>query len=311
MNITNPVFLQVVQDIKSLHIQGAQKIAKEAVRSFSIVAEESFERYHHMSDYARVLKQAKDLLCTARPTEPLLRNSLESIYHNTDIVRFATMNKLHEHVMRQVAIVQTHFDHVHIRLPSIGELKIKSGMCVFTHCHSSSVVDILIQAHHKKKLISVVNTETRPNYQGRITAEQLSKAGIGVEHYIDSAMRLAIKKADIVLLGADAIDYAGNVINKIGSELVCESAKRFGVPVYICTDSWKYDSQTDKRHEEEIEIRSANEIWDSAPKGVKICNYAFEKIDAKLITGIICEKGIFTPQEFVRNVREDNPLFNK
>ena len=68
------------------------------------------------------------------------------------------------------------------------------------------VMAILKKAKEQGKKFEVYNTETRPKFQGRITATELAKLGIPVTHYIDSAARLAIKQTDMMLIGCDAID---------------------------------------------------------------------------------------------------------
>ncbi len=307
----NLILNQTIRDIKELRIQGAQQIAKSVVRAFAHAQEEYFAYYHHMGDYAKALKNAKDQLAQTRPTEPLLRNCLHILFHDTDILYYNTMPKLHEHIQSQLKFVNSHFQNVFDKVSYFTSQKIQTNMNVYTHCHSSAVVESLIRAKGQKKRITVLNTETRPRFQGRITATELSKQKIPVEHYVDSALRLAIKKADIVLLGADAIDYKGRIYNKIGSELICEIAKLYRVPVYICTDSWKFDPLTDAAHEEIIELRDSKEVWDKAPKNVTIKNYAFEKINPVLVQGIISELGILKPSVFLQKVKETYPILTK
>ena len=110
-----------------------------------------------------------------------------------------------------------------------------------------------------------------------------------------------------MLLGADAVTSEGKVINKIGSELFTEIADRYEVPVYVCTDSWKFDPKSVFGYEEEIEKRKPTEIWPTAPRGVKIANFAFEKVNPDLITGIISELGIYKPSIFVEEVKRAYP----
>ncbi|MFT4312495.1 MAG: translation initiation factor eIF-2B [Candidatus Woesearchaeota archaeon] len=296
-----PEFDQVVRDIKSLHIQGAQRIAKEGFAAFKHVALQGAHDLAHLSDYARLLKKAKDALIQARSTEPLLRNVLRIVFNDKEILKYHTIIELHEHIQKKAKIVEQHFEQVHKMIPRIGAHKIKDGFTVYTHCHSSNVVNAILEANAKGKTLRVCNTETRPKFQGRITAKELALHQIPVEHFVDSAMRLAIKKCDIVLIGCDAIDTTGRVYNKIGSELVCETAHKYQKPVYIVTDSWKFDPE----HENEpIEMREASEVWEDAPEGVTISNYAFERINPELITGIISEFGIHTIPEFLKEVRE-------
>ena len=148
--------------------------------------------------------------------------------------------------------------------------------------------------------------------QGRITAKDLSNEKIPVTLFVDSAMRLAIKEADMCFIGADAITSDFKVINKIGSELAADTAKHFNVPFYVVTDSWKFDPQTIFGAEEPIEKRSSREIWDKVPKGVKISNYIFEKINPKTINGVISELGVLSLQNFVKTVQTNYPwMLNK
>ncbi|MDP7141063.1 MAG: ribose 1,5-bisphosphate isomerase, partial [Candidatus Woesearchaeota archaeon] len=178
-------------------------------------------------------------------------------------------------------------------------------MVIFTHCHSSTVINILKKAKQMKKSFEVHNTETRPLFQGRTTAKELSKLNIPVTHYVDSAMRLALKKADIVLLGADAITPE-KAINKIGSEVIAELANKYDIPVYVCCNSWKFDYHTIFGFEEEIETRKEKEIWKNPPKNTKICNYAFEKINLNLVTAIISEIGDYRPSVFIEEIKRNN-----
>jgi ribose 1,5-bisphosphate isomerase len=184
-------------------------------------------------------------------------------------------------------------------------------MTIFTHCHSNTVIDVLKKAKSQRKRFSVNNTETRPLFQGRITAKQLSRLNIKVTHFVDSAARLAIKDSNIMLIGCDAITSEGKVINKIGSEMFSEIASKHETSVYVCTHSWKFDPKTIFGFETIIEKRNAKEIWPRPPKKVKISNYTFEKINPDLITGIISELGIHPPEVFLQEVKKVYPWMLK
>ena len=268
-------FGQICEDIKSLKIQGATSIAKAAIEALQI-----------RHDNASVKK-----LISLRATEPCLRNA----------IRFCLVD-----MEKNPGIALRHFDEAQKTISEEVANKIEGGSIIFTHCHSNNVVKALIAASKKKKF-TVYNTETRPRFQGRKTAEELAKAGIPVEHFVDSAARVALKKCDLALIGADAITSEGKVINKIGSEMFAEIADRFDIPFYVCSDSWKYDSMTMFGFEEEIETRYESEVWDKPPRGVKINNISFEKIDPELITGIISDIGVFGPQAFVTEVTRHFP----
>jgi ribose 1,5-bisphosphate isomerase len=210
-------------------------------------------------------------------------------------------------ITQRIREARNHFQDASDKISIIGSKKIKKGFVVFTHCHSSTVLDLLKFAHHKKINFEVHNTETRPLFQGRKTAAELCRSGIKVKHYIDSAARIALKKADICLFGADAITSEGNIINKIGTELFIEIADKYEIPVYMCADSWKFDPDTVFGKDTPIENRHTDEVWPKAPKGLKIINPAFELIPPDMVSGIISELGIFHPDVFSEEVKRRYP----
>jgi len=263
---------KTVRDIKSIKIQGAYHVAVAAIKAWQKTKNK---------------QEAAKKLAAARPTEPMLRNAL----------RYLEKMDHAETLLEKLEADQR-------KIAEIGAEKIKSGMIVYTHCHSSTVNDILVHAKHDRKNFEVHATETRPFMQGRLTATQLAAAKIPVTLFVDSAARLAMKKADVMMIGADAITAEGYVINKIGSELMAETANHYQVPVFICTHSWKFDPLTVFGFEEKIEKRAAKEIWERVPRGVKISNYVFEKVDPNKIAAIISELGVFKPEAFVEEVRK-------
>ena len=268
---------QTYKKIKSLKIQGATNISHAAI----LAIQDTIKKEKN-------ILQARKKLISARPTEPELENYLNYI------------TKFHQkHTKTQTLTEIRHLLKAKKQLIKIihknGSKLIKKGNTIFTHCHSSLVIGSLKQA--KKKIKKVYNTETRPSFQGRMTSKDLAKLKIPVTHIVDSASRIAIKKSDLMLIGADSITY-NRVFNKIGSELMALTARDYHVPVYVCASLWKFNP-----HKETIEERPSSEIW-RAPKGVKVRNYAFEKISFKLIKGIVCEEGILKPKKFVKEARK-------
>ena len=269
-------FDKIVKEIKDLKIQSAENIAKHAVLALKDYSDhiDAITKTRFLDE----LEKAKKTLFQTRTTEPCMRNALNFITHDLDA---SSLNKLQKKLDLRIKQALTHLDSAETNIAKIGARKIKNKQIVFTHCHSSAVMAILKKAKNQNKNFEVHNTETRPKFQGRITALELNKQNIPVTHYVDSAARLAIKKADIMIIGCDAIDSEGKCYNKIGSEMFAEIANKFDIPVYVATDSWKFDPKTIFGFNEEIEKRNRDEIWNNAPKNIKIENYTFEKIKPK------------------------------
>ncbi len=255
---------KIYSDIKEVKIQGATNIAKAALKAYFLKPDE----------------QNKKVLISLRPTEPMLSN---------------VMNLVDKWPKEKII---KHFSEAQKKINEEVYKKIRNGMIVYTHCHSTNVVNALIAAKKAGKQFSVYATETRPLYQGRLTAKELNKNKIKVTLFIDSALLGAIKKADLVMLGADAI-LQECVINKIGSAAVAELAHDHKKHFYIVADSWKFYPRNVK-----IEERDFHEIWKNAPGHVKIKNPAFEKIDKKYVKKIITEYGTLKYDDFLKKARE-------
>lgn len=284
-------YQEIVQKIKTLEIQGAEKIAVSAVEAFALQLKETRD--------PKKLQEAYEELKNTRPTEPALRNALryclENYKTNPDVASY----------------VINFFKTAKEKIAKFGSKKIQDGMIVFTHCHSSTVEAILIEAKKQGKNFTVYNTETRPRFQGRITATNVAKAGIPVVHFVDSAARTYLKKADIFLFGCDAVTAEGKLFNKIGTEFIAEFASQNRIPSYSCTNSWKFDPDTIYGVEEVIEERDPAEVWENPPKGITIKNPAFEITAPDVLTGIITELGIFKPETLVMEIGKYYPWMLK
>jgi translation initiation factor 2B subunit (eIF-2B alpha/beta/delta family) len=269
MNHKKRRFDEIARDIKEVKIQGARNIAKAALYAYSLIPT------------AASIKK----LVSLRPTEPLLERVLN-----------LAKKKPYKEILE-------HFDFSQARINKQVLKLIKDKNVIFTHCHSTNVSNALIYTKKKGKRFEVYNTETRPLFQGRKTAKELSKARIKVTMFVDSALEDALsgegklKKVDKIFLGADALLENG-IINKVGSELIARIAKEEKIPFYIIADSWKYSKK-----KVPIENRNLNEIWNRAPKNVKIKNPAFEFVRKKYITGIVTELGFMKYDKFVRKMK--------
>lgn len=274
-------FDKICKDIKEVRIQGARNVAMAAAKALLI-----------KHDKAAVKK-----LTNLRSTEPTLRNTIKFIFYHSNI-KNGVKNSLE------------HFKQSQKKISKYGANLIKNGMIIYTFCHSSTVMNILKEAKKQGKKFEVYCTETRPLYQGRITAKELAKAKIPVTLFVDSGARIALKKADIAFYGCDAITPT-KIYNKIGSELFALIMKKYDVPLYVATDSWKFDPATIYGIEEKIEKRHVQEVWPKPPKGIKISNMAFEKINPGLVTAIISELGVFMKRSFIAEVRRNYPFMFK
>lgn len=264
-------FKKIAKDIKEVKIQGARNVAKKALHAYSMIP----------------TAKSRRILRSLRPTEPMLVNVLKK-----------TEKEPCEKILK-------HFDEAQEKINGQTFRLIESGDVIFTHCHSTNVTGALIHAKRRGKNFEVYNTETRPLFQGRKTARELRKSGIRVTMFVDSALGIALsdeqgtKKVKKIFIGSDAIVKDG-IINKVGSEVVAQVAKNQKIPLYVIADSWKF---SDKKVP--MEQRKLNEVWDAAPRKIRIKNPAFEFVPKKYVKRIVSELGSLSYGEFLKKAREN------
>ena len=289
------------EKIRKLQVQGARNVAIAAVKAIQTQAEQT--KAKNKTQFLAELKEAQTIFYCSRETEPLMRNAICWIITQAQTAKTEKIGELSQTVSATSAKFLKDLDFSRERTAEIGAKRIKDGSVVFTHCHSSTVTRLLAKAKADGKNFKVICTETRPAFQGRITAKELVDLGIDTTFIVDSAARTFMGDVDIVIVGADAITSEGNVVNKIGSSGIAVLAHEARVPFYVVSELLKFDPETLMGECEKIEQRSPAEVWSEAPPKLTVRNPAFDVTPNRYIHGIVCEEGIIAPQSIVEVMR--------
>jgi len=201
-----------------------------------------------------------------------------------------------------------------------GNALIQDHARILTHCNAGwlafvdygTALSPIYIAYKSGKKVFVYADETRPRSQGaRLTAWELHNEG--VPHLIipdnAGAFLMSQGKVDLVITGADRIAVNGDVANKIGTLEKAIVANEYGVPFYVAAPTSTFDPDCPSGKDIIIEERSEEEVLfqegladDGAIRRILVCspgshafNPAFDVTPARLITGIITEKGIIKP----------------
>ncbi len=304
------VILNTAKDIISIKIQGATNVAIETFKALRNWLEQSNETNKDklLAKYERYAS----VLSSARANEPLAKNGVKfvSYYIKTRYSGVSDVKKLKKAL---IDLSQEYLDLI----ASIKKDIVKNGTkyiaeadILVTHCHSSTVENLIASANDVKKK-KVIATETRPLFQGHITVKNLLKRGVDTVMVVDGAAPYFIRDdsvlpVDAVLIGSDEITVMGNVINKVGSYAIAISAYFSAKPLYIVTPSLKIDMST-IYNPVQIELREGKEVWPDAPKNLKVINPAFDLVSREFITGFITEFGLVKPRDLETMVREHYP----
>jgi ribose 1,5-bisphosphate isomerase len=299
------IIKQTAEKIRRLEVQGATSVATAAIKAVEEHARHSKAR--NKDAFLREFVKAKRILSKSRETEPLMRNVLRRIEYSIEKSKKQEPVELVSIVSSISRAFLKKLQKSTEQIAEIGSNRVRSSSIILTHCHSSTVTSILRRAKEKGIDFEVMCTETRPLFQGRITARELLEAGIKTTIIVDSAVRFFMNSIDFVLVGADAITSEGNIINKIGTSVVALIAHEARTPFYVASELLKFDPSTIYGEYEAIEERDGKEIWKNAPKGINIRNPVFEVTRRNFIHGIICEEGVIPPHSVTEIVNRKYP----
>jgi methylthioribose-1-phosphate isomerase len=300
----------VFHAIKTLSVRGAPAIGVAA--AYGLVLGMQGPDAENLQQALSVLEKNCRFLASSRPTAVNLFWALQRIEKKAQ--KFAEENpnadliQLRELLLNEANDISNQDVDMCRKIGQNGQKLIKENSAILTHCNAGALatagqgtaLSVLYEAKKEGKNFSVYADETRPLLQGaRLTAWELSQAGIDVTVICDSVAGSLMKQKDIdaVITGADRIAANGDAANKIGTYCLSVLAKEHNIPFYIAAPSSTFDMNIKNGSEIPIEQRDPYEVASlndkkTTPDGVNIYNPAFDITPAKYITAIITENGI-------------------
>jgi methylthioribose-1-phosphate isomerase len=181
---------------------------------------------------------------------------------------------------------------------------------VMTQCNAGALatggigtaLGVIRVAVEQGRRLHVLVPETRPYLQGaRLTAWELHEGGIPLTLITDNMVGHFMKEGSVgaVVVGADRIAANGDTANKIGTYQIAVLAREHAVPFYVAAPISTFDLTIPSGEQIPIEERATDEV--THLRGVRIApdvpaaNPAFDVTPARLISAIICERGVARP----------------
>jgi methylthioribose-1-phosphate isomerase len=197
---------------------------------------------------------------------------------------------------------------------------------ILTHCNAGWLATVdygtalapIYAAHEAGLQVHVWVDETRPRNQGAsLTAWELGQHGVPHTVITDNAGGHLMQRGqvDMVIVGADRVTRQGDICNKIGTYLKALAAHDQGIPFYAAVPSptidWHMQDgvleiEIEERHQDEVgymqglTAQGEFETVRIMPMDSQALNPAFDVTPARLVTGIITEKGVFTPETLLQ-----------
>ena len=263
------------------------------------------------------MREAADLIRSTRPTASNLFWAVDRIWKILENYPDNPQN-LSDLVVEEAKLMAQEDINVNKSMGKHGATLLNDGDTVLTHCNAGSLATVqygtalapIRAAIEEGKKISVIADETRPRLQGaRLTAFecQYDKIPVNVISDTSSGLIMMLGKVNKIIVGTDRVT-SDAVFNKIGTYLVALAAKDNNIPFYVAAPT-----STLSLHETSkdviIEQRDSTEVSNVlgrvqiVPEGVNCLNYAFDITPFRLVTGIITEDGVFTPNELLEKYK--------
>jgi methylthioribose-1-phosphate isomerase len=315
-------YKEAVVAIKNMTVRGAPLIGATAAYGIYLAVREMIEKELE-GDF---LDKAFEELRASRPTAVNLFWALdrmrESLDNSSDFLS-DSLNQANAIVTDDIETCRLIGVHGLPIIEELSEKKVGETVNILTHCNAGmlgcvqwgTITSPIYQAHLKGIKVHVWVDETRPRNQGsNLTAYELTRHGIPHTLIVDNAGGHLMQHGmvDMVIVGTDRTTRNGDVANKIGTYLKALSAKDNDIPFYVALPSTTLDMNiSDGLLEIPIEERDQNEVKyitglaaNGEIESVLICpettpasNYGFDVTPARLVTGLITERGVCEANE--------------
>ncbi len=303
--------------IKDLKVRGAPAIGAAAALGLYLgVRGKKFSGYLALR---KKIDSTFNYLNSARPTAVNLRWALERMRRTVEVLGDQPVDRIEAALLQEALKIMEDDRRCCREMARQGQVLIANNDRVLTYCNTGilatvdygTALGVLYRAAEQGKKLKVFACETRPLLQGaRLTSWELSRKGLDPTLICDNTAGWLMRRGmiDKVFIGADRIAANGDAANKIGSYSLAVLARSHKISFYVVAPQSTFDQSLKTGDLIPIEQRDPGEVRrmffkkSVAPAKVKILNFAFDVVPARLITAIVTDQGIIRPP-YVRNIR--------
>ena len=317
---------QVAEAIKMLRVRGAPAIGVAASYGLILAAMEAGRLEAPFSEQLTNLYEFSETLKETRPTAINLAWAVDRVISlvKTNVDSMSSMSEVVDLITKEAIIIHEEDVSLNRRMAEAGATLFdgKKNIRILTHCNAGALatgglgtaLGVVRKLHENGQLERVYADETRPLLQGaRLTAFELHEDGIPITLETDNMAAYVMQHGliDAVIVGADRITTKGDVANKIGTYGVAVLAKFHNIPFYVAAPYSTFDFTLENGSDIPIEMRNDDEVSalhgvQTAPSGIDVLNPAFDVTPHELVTAIITEEGVLTPnyEESIGKLRQ-------
>ena len=306
--VTCRTLQSVWQAIKDLQVRGAPAIGVAAAYGVIVGLDEATPGD---PSWPAALTKVCDHLATSRPTAVNLFWAIDRMRKKSLQLQNLGWSQARPALLQEAHAIRDEDAAMCRAIGQAGQRLIPDGAGVLTHCNAGALATseygtalaVMYAAQEQGRRFKVFVDETRPLLQGsRLTAWELHQAGIDATLICDSMAAVVMRegRVQLVITGADRIAANGDTANKIGTYGLAVLAQAHGIKFYVAAPSSTFDLSIPDGLAIPIEERSPDEVRSlrghaTAPADIPVYNPAFDVTPARLITGIITDRGLVSP----------------
>ncbi len=293
--------LEKINDLRQDNTSGASEFIE---KSLEIIKKQLKLISDGNTDITNIIRDLSNMIINSRPSMAPLINTIGYLISDLDVISKKNISSrikqfYHDKKTREQALESAFRRFMKERNDQVQKILLIS--------YSSTIIKLLTKLQGVNLEIYVL--ESRPLFEGRRTAELLSKY-FKVHVMIDAAMGKFMDEVDLVLIGIDSILKDGSIINKIGTLPLAVVAYNKIINVFAVGDSFKYNLKSHYGLNVIIEQKTAEEVYKEgeANDSITVHNYYFDITPSKYITGIISDLGVLSIADFLKNIEKSLPL---
>jgi translation initiation factor eIF-2B subunit delta len=281
-SLVHSVLSDKINDIEQDRTSGASQLARKALGVLKFFVQTN--KSQTTTDFKKDFTELGRTLFRARPNMAQVQNLVAQTVHevNTqkehdlDAVRKVTESKINELRKQSEDAVKKSAEHAATVIADSGALA--------TCSYSSTIVETLKVAKRQGKSFKVFVAESKSSdgrfCYGQTLAEALESVNVHAQVFADNQIGMYVKRADVVLVGADSLLRDGSIVNGTPTYELAAKAKEYETPFYAVCETTKANALSGLG--ENVEVKEG-----------------FDRVPPQLTTGVITEKGIIGTNEIV------------
>ncbi|GAX82766.1 hypothetical protein CEUSTIGMA_g10192.t1 [Chlamydomonas eustigma] len=286
--------------VKEFH----EALAKSSDVAVAVAAIKALTMVVHNSTAQTIMGLSKDLEAAAaalqkvNPTAMSLKAGCELFLRyttRTSALEMYNFDRAKSHLIERGILFAETSTRARVSIAELGSRFLRPNSVVLVHGYSRVVLSVLQRAAAQGTHFSVIVTEGRPDASGLKMARALDEMSIPTTLILDSGVAFSMERADMVMVGAEAVVENGGIVNKLGTYQIAVCAKACNKPFYVAAESYKFCRIYPLTQKDLPEERTPCDLGPLVPQKVQVDTPSRDYTPPLYIGLLVTDLGVLTP----------------